>query len=131
MGYGGGAEYVQALNEIVVAVMIEKKAAVEILEEILEMDGIDMIQWGPADYSVNTGMAGNMGAPEVKATERRVIEMALKAGVQPRAEIGTPDQARYYLDMGVRHFNIGTDISILHSWWKDNGNDLRKAVEGA
>ncbi len=131
MGYGGGAEYVQALNEIVVAVMIEKKAAVEILEEILEMDGIDMIQWGPADYSVNTGMAGNMGAPEVKETERRVIEMALKAGVQPRAEIGTPDQARYYLDMGVRHFNIGTDISILHSWWKDNGNDLRKAVEGA
>ena len=51
-------------------------------------------------------------------------------GVPPRAEIGSPDQARAYLDMGVRHFSIGTDISILHNWWKTNGEDMRNALEG-
>lgn len=130
MGYGGGTDYVKALDDIVVAVMIEKKAAVENLEEILDIEGIDMIQWGPADYSVNTGKAGRMGDPAVKEAERNVIKMALKAGVQPRAEIGSPDQAKYYLDLGVQHFNIGTDITILHQWWQSNGDELRKAVEG-
>ena len=51
-------------------------------------------------------------------------------GVPPRAEIGSPDDAKRYLDMGVRHFCIGTDISILYSWWRENGDGLQKAIEG-
>ena len=35
----------------------------------------------------------------------------------------------YYLDLGVKHFCVGTDISILHNWWKEEGEALRKAVE--
>lgn len=131
MGYGGGREYVQALRDVVVAVMIEKRGSVEQLEEILTIPGVDMIQWGPADYTMSIGRAGERGSPEVKAVERRVIEMSLRAGVQPRAEIGSPDQAKYYLDLGVRHFCIGTDISILFDWWKKNGEALRGAIEGA
>ena len=90
-----------------------------------------MIQWGPSDYSMSIGRAGEGGAPDIKDVERRVIQEALKAGVQPRAEISTPDEAKYYLDLGVRHFCIGTDVTILFNWWKENGEELRKAVEGA
>jgi hypothetical protein len=32
--------------------------------------------------------------------------------------------------MGVRHFSVGTDITILHLWWKSQGEDLRKALGG-
>lgn len=130
MGYGGSREYVQALRDVVIAVMIEKRGAVEEIEEILAIPGVDMIQWGPADYSMSIGRAGERNIPEVKETERRVIELALRAGVQPRAEINSPDQAKYYLDMGVRHFCIGTDVGILFDWWKRNGEALRTAVEG-
>ena len=130
MGYGGSKEYVQALRDVVVMVMIEKGSAVEQLDEVLAVEGLDMIQWGPADYSMSIGKAGDRNAPEIKETERRVIEAALKAGVQPRAEIGSPDQAKYYLDLGVRHFCLGTDVMILFQWWKDNGDELRRAVEG-
>jgi hypothetical protein len=52
-------------------------------------------------------------------------------GVPPRAEIATADQAKYFLDMGVRHFSVGTDITILHQWWKSQGEDLRKALGGS
>jgi hypothetical protein len=62
--------------------------------------------------------------------ERRVFETAIKMGVPPRAEIATADQAKYFLDMGVRHFSVGTDITILHQWWKSQGEDLRKALGG-
>lgn len=131
MGYGGSGEYVQALREIVVVIMIEKKSAVEQLEKILSVEGVDMVQWGPADYSMSIGRPGATQSSEVKAVESKVIKTALKMGVPPRAEIDSVDDAKYYLDMGVRHFNIGTEIMILYDWWKTNGEKLRKVVENA
>jgi 4-hydroxy-2-oxoheptanedioate aldolase len=131
MGYGGSPDYVQALRSIVVVIMIEKHGTVNNLEAVLEVPGVDMIQWGASDYSVSIGKAGQRRSPEIKATERRVFETALKMGVPPRAEIGSADEAKYYLDLGVRHFCIGTDISILHNWWREHGEALQKAVEGA
>ncbi len=131
MVYGGTPEYVQALREIVVVLMIEKQGAVDNLEEILSIGGVDMIQWGGSDYSMSIGKAGQRYTPEIKAIEQKVIETSLKMGVPARAEINTADQAKYYLDLGVRHFCIGTDITILHSWFKVHGENLRKAIDDA
>ena len=43
------------------------------------------------------GRPGQGRSPEVKAVERRVIDACLRAGVPPRVEIETPDEAAYYL----------------------------------
>jgi len=131
MGYGGGREYVQALRDIVVAIMIEKPGTVDTLDEVLAVEGVDMVQWGGSDYSMGIGRAGERYSPELRVVERRVFETAIKLGVPPRAEINTSDQAKYFLDMGVRHFSVGTDINILHQWWKAQGEEMRKALEGA
>lgn len=128
MGYGGGAEYIQALRDVVVVMMIEKGPAVEQLEEILAVGGIDMVQWGPADYCMSIGRPGQARSPEIRAVERRVIDTCLRAGVPPRVEIETPDEAAYYLDLGVRHFNLASDVSILYRWWTQNGETLRKRL---
>jgi len=128
MGYAGSVEYVQALRDMVVLIMIEKQSAVDRLEEILAVKRIDMIQWGPADFSMSIGRPGERNSTEVKAIERKVFETALKMGVPARAEIASVDQAKYYLDLGVRHFSIGTDLYILHNWWKTNGDQLRKVI---
>ncbi len=125
MGYGGNEEYVQALRDVVVVLMIEKRTAVEQLEGLLAVGGIDMVQWGPADYSMSIGHPGQRTNPEVKAAERKVIETCLRAGIPPRAEINTPDDASYYLDLGVRHFSLNNDLSILFNWLKGNGEKLR------
>jgi 4-hydroxy-2-oxoheptanedioate aldolase len=128
IGYGGSPDYVQALKDIVVVLMIEKGSAVEQLEDILSVEGLDMIQWGGADYSMSVGKPGEWSSPQIKAVERKVIEMALKMGVPPRAEISDADQAKYYIDLGVRHFCIGTDLAILYDWWKTHGENLKKAI---
>jgi 4-hydroxy-2-oxoheptanedioate aldolase len=130
MGYGGTPEYAQMLRDTVVAIMIEKKGAVDELEEILSISGVDMVQWGAADFSLNVGRPGERNHPEVLAAKKKVFETAIKMGVPPRAEIWSPDQAQEYLDMGVRHFSIGADIAILYGWWKDNGEKLRSAING-
>lgn len=130
MLYGGTQNYVDALREIVVALMIEKKTAVENLDEVLAVPGIDMVQWGPADYSMSIGRPGDWFAPDIKEIEKKVIAAALKNGIAPRAEIESPDQAKYYMDLGVKHFCISTDIMLLYRTWRQKGEELRKIVEG-
>jgi 2-keto-3-deoxy-L-rhamnonate aldolase RhmA len=128
MLYGGTPEYVQSLKDVVVALMIEKKGAVDHLEEILSLGGIDMIQWGPADFSMSIGRPGEWASPEVKAVEKFVIETCLKYGIPPRIEVDRPERAKPYLDMGVRHFCIGTDIVVVYDWMKTNGEQMRKLL---
>ena len=43
--------------------------------------------------------------------------------------IETPDEAADYLDLGVRHFNLASDVSILYRWWAQNGEMLRKILK--
>lgn len=122
---GGQPSFVKALDDAVIAIMVEKQAAVENLEAILAIKGIDMVQFGPGDYSMSIGLPGQFAHPRVREAEQYVIETALKMGVQPRAEIGSPDQAKRYLDMGVKHFCIGTDMVVLWQWFRENGAAMR------
>jgi 4-hydroxy-2-oxoheptanedioate aldolase len=124
----GSPAFVQALEDAVVALMIEKAPAVENLEALLSVPGVDMVQFGPADYAMSIGLAGQWDHPKVKEAERFVIETALKRGIAPRAEIGRPEDARKYFDMGVQHFCIGWDLSILFNWFKDNGKAMRQLL---
>ena len=80
---------------------------------------------------MSVGRAGERGSPEIRAVEREVFETALKMGVQPRAEIGSVDQRRYFLAMDVRHFGLGTDLPILYGWWEENGDALRQVLSDA
>lgn len=54
---------------------------------------------------------------DYQAAERRVIEAALWHGVQPRCEINSPEQAQYYIDLGVRHFSLGDQMAVLKTFW--------------
>jgi 2-keto-3-deoxy-L-rhamnonate aldolase RhmA len=74
MGYGGTKEYVQALRDIVVAIMIEKPGTVDTLEEVLSVKGVDMVQWGGSDYSMGIGRAGERYSPQLRVVECRVFE---------------------------------------------------------
>lgn len=124
----GSAEYVEALEEGVVALMIEKRSAVEHLEEILSAGGVDMVQFGPSDYSLNLGVPGQEDHPDVKAAEKYTIETALKMGVAPRAEINHFSEAAAYLDMGVKDFSIGIDVVVLYDYCREQGEELAKII---
>ncbi len=125
--YGGDLSYAQAVRDVVVALMIEKGGAVDELDEILSIPGLDMLQWGPSDYGMNTGKAGTPGVEEARV---HVYKTALESDVIPRAEISGADDAKRWLDMGVRHFCMAPEVSILQQWWCSNGDEMRQALEG-
>jgi len=123
----GSSEYVEQLEEGVVALMIEKRSALERLGDILSIGGIDMIQFGPADYSMSIGIPGQWKHPEVQEAERYTIETALKMGIPPRVEVVDFRDAEPYLKMGVKHFCIGWDVDIIYRWCKEQGAAFARA----
>jgi 2-keto-3-deoxy-L-rhamnonate aldolase RhmA len=126
---GGSQEYIQAMKDAVIAIMVEKKGCIENLEEILSLEDIDMVQFGPCDYSLSIGYPGQKNHPEVKKAELKTIEMAIKKGKRPRVEIGlinyNREEMKKYIEMGVQDFHLPSDVIIMHQWVKQNAELLR------
>jgi 2-keto-3-deoxy-L-rhamnonate aldolase RhmA len=108
--------------------MIEKKEAVENIEEICKVPGVDMIQFGGSDYSMSMGKNTSENFDNFKAAERHCIEVALANGVQPRCEIYSPEEYEYYKKLGVKHICLGDQMKVLVSYWNKEGNALRKSL---
>jgi len=127
-GYGTTPAQLQELRDIVVGIMIEKRSAVEQLEQILATPGLDMICFGPADYAIDSGLLLDRRSPEMRKIEKGVIETALRKGIQVRVDIGSLDDAKYYHDLGVQHFCITSEVMIIHNWLLSTGEAIRKAL---
>jgi 4-hydroxy-2-oxoheptanedioate aldolase len=124
--------YEEDLAAIVFTIMIEKNVAVENLDEVLDrarQKGVDMTQWGPADFGFSRGQPGLMRTPEIRPFEELVIKKSIEHGVPPRIEIGAVEQAKRYVDLGVRHFSIGSDRTIYRTSLMNLGEGMRKLVE--
>jgi 2-keto-3-deoxy-L-rhamnonate aldolase RhmA len=130
-GQAASADYIRALKEIVVVLMIEKRSAVDNLDDILAVPGVDMIQWGPADYAMSIGRPSGWYDEDVRQVERDVLAACRKAGIPARAEITDPADAPYYIDQGVRDFCIGTDMNILYTWLEERGGQLAELLGSA
>lgn len=127
-GYASPEEVVEWCEDAVIAIMVEKEETVENLEDILAIGEIDMVQFGPADYSLSIGKPGEYGAPEVQEAAQTTIETALDMGVAPRAEINQVEEAADYLEKGVRDFSLNTDTRVLHGWYTEHGGRLAEEV---
>ena len=121
-------DFVKATQDGVVALMIEKKSAVDNLEEILSVPGIDMVQFGGGDYSMNIGVFGNYPHPDVKKEETYTIETCIKKGIRPRIEITKWEDAKPYMDMGVIDFSIGNDLVTVYNYCQEQGEKLAKLL---
>lgn len=123
-------DHAKRLNDIVLCFMIEKEKAMENIEEICKVPGVDMIQFGANDYCMSRGFnKSGQAAEEAKAAERHCIEVALANGIRPRCEIMKPQDAKYYADLGVKDFSLGDQMVKLRNFWNTEGKEMRTLVE--
>jgi len=129
----GTEKFFKYCDDIVVAIMMEKKSLYDQLEDVMNLDGWDMVQFGPCDFAMTLGLWGQYSHPKVREAEEKTIKMALKYDKHPRAEIestaGFEKNLRRYIDMGVRDFCIGIDVVILFEWMKKYGELTRRILE--
>jgi 4-hydroxy-2-oxoheptanedioate aldolase len=106
--------YVREANEqTFIAVQIEDPKALENVEEIAAVDGVDVLFFGPADFTVISGIPGQYDHPSVEAAIHRIAAAARRAGKHWGMPSGTPERTRELMDLGARFLAHGADILMV------------------
>jgi 2-keto-3-deoxy-L-rhamnonate aldolase RhmA len=112
--YSTAADYGKRANEgIFRMIQLETPAAIERLEEIAAVDGVDALFMGPGDLSSAMGQIGNIAHPEVQAALKNAAERARKIG-KPIGIVGpTPEMVQQFIAYGYHYVAIASDMGMM------------------
>lgn len=105
----------QANAERFICHQIEDPEAVDDLEAIAEIDGVDCLFFGPGDYSVALGIPGQTDHPDIQKVRQRVADVARRNGKIAATVCAQPDIQRY-ADMGYNLLSVGADVIALATY---------------
>ena len=109
--FGTTPSYLKNANQqICLILQLETEKAIEQLEDIAAIDGVDVIFIGPADLAANMGYLGNIDNANVQAKIKEAAERAKSIGIPAGALAPTPEISRKFLDYGFTYIAMGTDI---------------------
>lgn len=105
--------YRQANDQMCVLVQVETRAALDNLEAIAAVEGVDGLFIGPSDLAASLGHLGDSGHSEVRAAIEDAVKRIRKAG--KAAGILTPIEAdaRHWLAQGCTVVAVGSDMNLL------------------
>lgn len=102
----------EANDQRFTVVQIEDPEPLPELEEICALPGIDMIFFGPADFSQGIGKPFQFSDPEMAKTRKLIAETARKHG-KFAGTVGGVGNYRELVDMGYQFINLGADVVAL------------------
>lgn len=130
-GRDGGAAYIERANQAVFAsVQIENREALDCIDEIIAIPGLDSVVIGPWDLSASLGVTGDVEHPQVVAAIEMVIEKARGAGLFVGTGMG-PD-ANYAVRMarrGIQWIQVGGDYGYLIKYTDRMMADIRSQLD--
>lgn len=108
-----GSDYFAKAQETCVIVQAEGKKAIENLDEILDVPGIDVIFVGPYDLSSSLGHVGEIEHPEVLSYIKQIIARATAKGVAVGCFADTVASGIRWRDLGVKFVGYSCDTNIF------------------
>lgn len=115
-----------ANRERFVVVQIEDKEAIDDLEAIVAVDGIDVFFLGPADLSHSYGVAGEFGHPLVQDAIDKLAALCREHGRHWGMPCG-PEQAPELIEKGARFLAAGADVIAIIDTFKRMRDGYRAA----
>lgn len=103
----------RAPEEICVLVQVETQAALDNIEAICAVEGVDGVFIGPADLHASLGYTGEIANPKVKPLIDDAIRRIRKAGRAPGILTPNEADARHWLECGALFVAVGADVGIL------------------
>ncbi len=115
--YGFGSDpkaYAKEANrKTIVGIMVETKSAIEDIDNILKLDGLDFISVGPSDVSASYGYPGEPNHPVVKAAMQQAWDKILASKVALQGQAYNDDTAEKILKEGKNLLNLGSDLQYM------------------
>lgn len=114
-GYGRDVarELREANERTLVAIQVETRAAVEALDEIVSVEGLDLVFVGPGDLSASLGIGGGIADPELRPVVDDVLARARAAGRATGVFAPDVDAAADWLRCGVGLVLLASDLALL------------------
>lgn len=103
----------RAHDQICLLVQVETQGALDNIEAICGIDGVDGVFIGPADLHASLGHPGEIANPNVKPMIDDAIRRIRKAGKAPGILTPNEADARHWLDCGALFVAVGADVGIL------------------
>ena len=114
-----------------VVIQAESKSAIERIDELAAVPGLDAIMIGPADLSISLGVPGQMDHPDFVRSVERVAEACRARGIASGMFVGDPERIRGYLRLGLRLFSCGGDIGLIRQAGTDLVRKLKAVAQEA
>ncbi|EDL65583.1 HpcH/HpaI aldolase family protein [Bacillus sp. SG-1] len=112
-------EYLEHANQqSLVCIHIESGKAMENLEDILSVEGIDIVYIGPTDLSVSMGYGGRVDHPEVLKSIDKIYKVAKEHGVKVGIHTKNKEGARQREEWGADYVSL-TVTSLINQSFKD------------
>ena len=106
----------RAGDNILVSLILETRDAVENLEEICEVPGIDVLTIGPWDLSLELGLdPRQLPLQEIEDISRKALEIGRPRGVEIGVSAGTPEGLRERQRQGFTFIQYGPDYNLFVS----------------
>ena len=112
-------------NEVSLGIQIENIAAKPILDDIISLEGIDMISSGKQDISESAGIPGKVNDPIVLDMEEAIVKTALKYGKQPLCMATSKKRVDELMAMGQKIFTVDMDYELIRKAYKKYADELR------
>jgi 2-keto-3-deoxy-L-rhamnonate aldolase RhmA len=123
------SEYVRWANDnIVVITIIEQKEAVERIEEIAAVPGIDVLFIGANDLSFSLGVGGQLNHPVVQAAVARIVEAARRHNLPLGYPSGSGPEIKKLVAQGFRLFQASSDLGLMQSGARQMLSGIREAA---
>ena len=103
----------RAHEELCLLVQVETRGALDAIDEICGVEGIDGVFIGPADLHASLGFPGEVAHPEVKPRIDDAIRRIRKCGKAPGILTSHEADARHWLQCGALFVAVGADVGIL------------------
>ena len=119
-------------ENIIVVVQIEQAEAVENIDEIVAVEGLTSLAFGPMDLSASLGHRGQPGHPAVEEAVKHVVERAKAAGVATGVSIGSsPESVAQWADYGLDWICYGVDVTLMIQCFNNVATHVRSHVDGS
>ena len=124
-------DYIKQSNEQrFVVLQIEDPEPLDSLEAIAELEGYDMLFFGPGDFSQGIGAPGQWNHPLLLKTREQVAKIARKYG-KFAGTTGSIDNYKNLIEMGYNFVNLGSDVVGLTAYCQKLAGEFKRGVNQA
>jgi 2-keto-3-deoxy-L-rhamnonate aldolase RhmA len=120
-------DFMKEANEhTLIVAQIETREAIENVDSILSVEGIDVGLIGPNDLSISLGIPDQMGSEILTKAIDKVVEMAKKKGKATGIHIANIEALRKWRSKGMTVLAYSTDIGFMYNASKSSLEELKR-----